>query len=63
LHSGIEYLDVIDPLDVERIEILRGPATTALYGTGASGGVLLIYSKRGVDNASDSRDVRGGCRL
>ncbi|NIN72753.1 MAG: TonB-dependent receptor plug domain-containing protein [Gemmatimonadetes bacterium] len=63
LRSGIEYLDIIDPLDVARIEILRGPATTALYGTGASGGVLLIYSKRGVGNASDSRDVRRGCGL
>ncbi|MGD2216754.1 MAG: TonB-dependent receptor plug domain-containing protein [Gemmatimonadales bacterium] len=62
-HGGVEYLDVIDPLDVERIEILRGPAATALYGTGASGGVILIYSKRGVDSASDSGDVRRGCHL
>jgi outer membrane receptor for ferrienterochelin and colicin len=60
--GGIEYLDIIDPLDVERTEILRGPAATALYGTGASSGVIHIYSKRGVDNASRSGDARGGCR-
>jgi TonB-dependent SusC/RagA subfamily outer membrane receptor len=60
--GGIEYVEFIDPLDVERIEILRGPAATALYGTGASSGVILIYSKRGVDNASRSGDARGGCR-
>jgi TonB-dependent SusC/RagA subfamily outer membrane receptor len=59
--SGIEYLDIINPLDVERIEILRGPATTALYGTGASSGAILIYSKRGVDNASGSGDARRSC--
>lgn len=60
--GGIEYLDIIDPLDVEQTEILRGPAATALYGTGASSGVILIYSKRGVDNASHSADTRGVCR-
>ncbi|UCC84317.1 MAG: TonB-dependent receptor plug domain-containing protein [Gemmatimonadota bacterium] len=60
--GGIEYLDILDPLDVERTEILRGPSATALYGTGASSGVILIYSKRGVDNASRSAEVRGGCR-
>lgn len=60
--GGIEYMEIIDPLDVERTEILRGPAATALYGTGASSGVILIYSKRGVDNAFRSGDARGSCR-
>jgi TonB-dependent SusC/RagA subfamily outer membrane receptor len=59
--GGIDYLDVIDPLDVELIEILPGPAATTLYGTGASSGVILIYTKRGASSASGSGGARGVC--
>ena len=37
----------IDPADVERIEVVRGPAATTLYGTEAATGVLQIFTKRG----------------
>ena len=33
--------------DIERIEVVRGPAATTLYGTEASGGVIQIFTKRG----------------
>lgn len=39
-------LDLIDPSTVERIEVVRGPAALK-YGAGASGGVLLIHTRRG----------------
>ena len=33
--------------DIERIEVVRGPAATTLYGTEGSGGVIQIFTKRG----------------
>ena len=38
----------INPAEIERIEILKGPAASALYGTAAANGVIQITTKRGV---------------
>lgn len=35
------------PNDIESIEVVKGPAATALYGSEASPGVLIITTKRG----------------
>jgi outer membrane receptor protein involved in Fe transport len=40
-------VDDIDPLDIDRIEVVRGPAATTLYGTEAAAGVIQIFTKRG----------------
>jgi len=40
-------LDFIDPATIDRIEVIRGPATAARYGMDAAGGVILIYTKKG----------------
>jgi TonB-linked SusC/RagA family outer membrane protein len=40
-------LDAINPQDIDRIEIVKGPAATTLYGTEAAGGVIQIFTKRG----------------
>ena len=37
----------MNPDDIENIEILKGPAATALYGTQAANGVIQITTKRG----------------
>lgn len=58
--GGVGYLEYIEPLDVERIEMLPGPAATTYFGTGASNGVILIYTKLGV-KASRSDDARANC--
>lgn len=60
--GGIGTLELIDPLDVERVEILPGPAATTHYGTGASNGVVLIYTKTGGSHASSGGAARGNCR-
>lgn len=40
-------LSDLNPEDIENIEILKGPAGGALYGTSGSNGVVLITTKRG----------------
>ena len=44
--QAISMLSLIDPWEVERIEVLRGAAATTLYGMEASAGVILIETRR-----------------
>ncbi|HSJ14997.1 MAG TPA: SusC/RagA family TonB-linked outer membrane protein [Longimicrobiales bacterium] len=47
--GGQDYsrLNDINPEDIANMEILKGPAASALYGTAAANGVILITTKRG----------------
>ena len=40
-------LNDLNPADIESIEIVKGPAAAALYGTAAANGVLQVTTKRG----------------
>jgi TonB-linked SusC/RagA family outer membrane protein len=40
-------LDDINPDDIESIEVIKGPAAAALYGTAAANGVIQIRTKKG----------------
>jgi TonB-linked SusC/RagA family outer membrane protein len=40
-------LNDLNPNDIENIEIVKGPAAAALYGTAAANGVIQITTKRG----------------
>src|SRR5882762_9643453 len=44
---GPSRLDDLSPDDIASIEVLRGPASAAIYGGGASNGVILIQTKGG----------------
>ncbi|HET6229287.1 MAG TPA: SusC/RagA family TonB-linked outer membrane protein [Longimicrobiaceae bacterium] len=37
----------INPEDIENVEVLKGPAAAALYGTAAANGVIQVTTKRG----------------
>ena len=37
----------LDPNDIERVEVLKGAAAAALYGSRANNGVVQIFTKRG----------------
>ncbi len=37
----------LDPADIDRIEVLKGAAAAALYGSRANNGVIQIFTKRG----------------
>ena len=40
-------LDDFAPDEIERIDVLRGPAAAALYGPGAAAGVIVVTTARG----------------
>ena len=44
INGGIDYLN---PGDIESIEVLKDGASTSIYGTRASGGVILVTTKTG----------------
>ncbi len=48
-------LNDLNPADIESIEILKGPAASALYGTAAANGVIQVTTKRGRAGQSDFR--------
>ncbi len=50
----------INPDDIERIEVLKGPSAAAIYGTRANAGVIIITTKRGAagkTRVSFSQDI------
>ncbi len=50
LVDGIEWsMDNINPNDIESISILKDASSTAIYGTRAANGVILINTKNGVE--------------
>jgi TonB-dependent starch-binding outer membrane protein SusC len=42
----------LNPNDIENVEILKGPAAAALYGSKAANGVVIITTKRGKPQAA-----------
>lgn len=49
--DGIEVanpaIGTVDPNSIARIEVIRGPQASAIYGSDAMGGVIQIFTKRG----------------
>ncbi|MBN8651335.1 MAG: TonB-dependent receptor [Cytophagales bacterium] len=45
--NGTNPLSSLNPKDIESMEILQGPNATAIYGSRATNGVVLITTKRG----------------
>ena len=46
-YAGPSALDQIDPNSIETIEALKGPSATAIYGSDAANGVIVITTKHG----------------
>src|SRR5690606_17393906 len=47
----VSRLNDLNPEEIESIEILKGPAASALYGTAAANGVIQVRTRRGVSGA------------
>lgn len=50
--QGTSRLNDINPEDIESIEVIKGPAAAALYGTAGANGVIQIRTKRGRSGAA-----------
>lgn len=55
--SSSNPLAGLNPADIEDIQVLQGPSATAIYGSRATNGVLLITTKRG--KAGDAKLAYG----
>ncbi|MDT0677195.1 SusC/RagA family TonB-linked outer membrane protein [Autumnicola musiva] len=51
-NHGLNPLAAINPGDIESIEILKDAASTAIYGSRAANGVVMITTKRGSAGAA-----------
>jgi TonB-linked SusC/RagA family outer membrane protein len=47
-----DAISAINPDDIEKISVLKGPSASALYGSSAANGVILITTKKG-ENKKD----------
>jgi TonB-linked SusC/RagA family outer membrane protein len=45
----------LNPDDIETIEVLKGPSASAIYGTRANAGVIIITTKKGKDGKTQVR--------
>lgn len=45
--SPVNRIADINPNDIESVDVLKGSAASAIYGSKASGGVIIITTKRG----------------
>lgn len=50
--SSSNPLSGINPSDIEDFQILQGPSATALYGSRATNGVILVTTKRGKEGVA-----------
>lgn len=63
--GGQDYsrLNDVNPDEIENIEVLKGPAASALYGSAAANGVILITTKRGRAGSPVWRMYAEGARM
>jgi len=45
----VSAISMLNPSDIESIEVLKDAASTAIYGSRASGGVILVTTKQAVE--------------
>ncbi len=53
-------MNLINPSDIQSISILKDAAATAIYGSRAANGVILIETKKGVGGPSMEYEVQAG---
>lgn len=58
--AGPTRLNDLNPDDIERVEIVKGPSAATLYGSEASNGVINIITKDGQEGATQLRVTASG---
>jgi iron complex outermembrane receptor protein len=56
--GSANLLNSINPNDIESISVLKDASATALYGSRASNGVLIIVTKKGVKGKTKFNLIR-----
>ncbi|MCX6213018.1 TonB-dependent receptor [Spirosoma sp.] len=49
---GIDAMSILNPNDIESIEVLKDAASAAIYGSRGANGVILVTTKRGKEGAA-----------
>ena len=50
----ISYIGSLNPNDVDRVTVLKGPSASALYGSDASNGVIIVTTQKGKASSDGS---------
>ena len=58
--AGEDRLSDLNPEEIDRVQVLKGPAAAALYGAEASAGVIEVFTKRGRKNSPPSFTLQTG---
>ena len=60
-NGGIDRdpLSTLNPSDIESVDVLKDASATAIYGSAASNGVILITTKKGKGDGKVTTDYRG----
>ena len=58
--AGEDRLSDLSPEEIDRVEVLKGPAAAALFGVEGSAGVIQVFTKRGRTNAPPTVTVSTG---
>lgn len=48
-----DNIDFLNPMDIEKIDVLKDASSTAIYGSRATNGVLMITTKKGSEAGND----------
>ena len=58
--AGEDRLSDLNPEEIDRVEVLKGPAAAALFGSEGSDGVIQVFTKRGRRNTAPTVTVSTG---
>lgn len=50
--AGVDAMSIINPNDIESIEVLKDAASAAIYGSRGANGVILVTTKRGKEGGA-----------
>ena len=52
-----DNMNFLNPMDIEKIDVLKDASSTAIYGSRATNGVLIITTKKGTGLSKDTKTV------